>query len=131
MQARAPLARLWPEADHFFESPATAANEIIAGIAFSRIGLRRRDIAALVAAEGAAMGLTAVLYGLALGAVQSLVLIYVVNRQSFHWSLELHWPLAELALASVALIAASALTAALAARAATGERALSAVREDW
>ena len=30
--------------------------------------------------------------GLALGWVISLVLIHVVNRQSFHWSMELHSP---------------------------------------
>ena len=50
----------------------------------------------MLAAEGAAMGLLAVVYGLLLGVGLSQVLIYVVNRQSFHWSVDLHWPLATL-----------------------------------
>jgi putative ABC transport system permease protein len=36
------------------------------------------------------------LIGLASAVAISVVLVHVVNRQSFHWSLAMHWPLAAL-----------------------------------
>jgi putative ABC transport system permease protein len=99
--------------------------------ALRHVGCRRRELAQLLASEGALLGALGALYGLLVGAVLSLVLVYVVNRQSFHWSLDLAVPVAQLALAALALIATSALTARLAARALLGEGALRAVREDW
>jgi putative ABC transport system permease protein len=60
-----------------------------------------------------------------------LVLVYVVNRQSFNWSIDLAIPAGELVLLSVLLIAAAALTAIWSGRAATGRDAVQAVREDW
>lgn len=94
------------------------------------LGLTRGDLTRMLALEGAAQGLAAVAGGLALGGLESLVLVHVVNRRSFHWSLDLSLPWRELALASLLVVAAAALTAALAARAATGEGALAAVRAD-
>ena len=34
--------------------------------------------------------------GLALGIVLSLVLIFVINKQSFGWTIQFHWPVAVL-----------------------------------
>ena len=59
------------------------------------------------------------------------MLVYVINRQSFNWSIDLSVPWLELALLSVALIAASALTALWSGRAAMSQDAIRAVREDW
>ena len=70
-------------------------------------------------------------YGLALGTALSLVLVYVVNRQSFNWSIDLAIPVWELALLSALLIAAAAITAVWSGRAATSQEAVQAVREDW
>jgi putative ABC transport system permease protein len=67
---------------------------------------------------------------MALGLVISLILIHVVNRQSFHWSMDISVPWAWLALSAVVLILAGSLTAAFAARQATGASALEAVRSD-
>jgi putative ABC transport system permease protein len=57
--------------------------------------------------------------------------VYVVNRQSFHWSVELALPVRRLAVLSLALIIAGAATAVWSGRAATRREAIGAVREDW
>jgi putative ABC transport system permease protein len=61
----------------------------------------------------------------------SLVLVYVVNRQSFNWSMDLHPPYALLAGLSLALILLAALTAYFSGREATGMGPVRAVKEDW
>ena len=60
-----------------------------------------------------------------------LVLIEVVNRQSFHWSMDLHVPWVSLALFAAGLVALAALAAVLAGRQAMRQDAVLAVREDW
>jgi putative ABC transport system permease protein len=91
----------------------------------------RRQVLGILASEGFLMSLFGVLYGLALGGFLSLVLVYVVNRQSFNWSIDLAVPSWQLALLSATLIAAAALTALSSGRAATSQDAVQAVREDW
>jgi putative ABC transport system permease protein len=59
------------------------------------------------------------------------VLIHVVNRQSFNWSMDVHLPYALLAGLSFALIFLSSLTAFLSGREATGIGPVRAVKEDW
>ena len=95
------------------------------------IGMLRKQVIGVLASEGFLMSVFGVLYGLTLGAVLSLVLVYVVNRQSFNWSIDLAVPLWQLAALSVTLIAAAALTAVWSGRAATSQDAVRAVREDW
>ncbi|HEX4150715.1 MAG TPA: FtsX-like permease family protein [Steroidobacteraceae bacterium] len=95
------------------------------------IGMSRRQVLGMLASEGILMSGCAVVYGLVLGGILSLVLVFVVNRQSFNWSIELALPLRQLTLLSVTLIAAAALTAVWSGRAATRREALIAVREDW
>ena len=95
------------------------------------IGMRRRQVLGMLASEGILMSGCAVAYGLVLGAILSLVLVFVVNRQSFNWSIELAFPMQQLALLSLTLIAAAALTAVWSGRAATHREAVGAVREDW
>jgi putative ABC transport system permease protein len=95
------------------------------------LGVTRGEIGRMLAFEGAALGTVGVITGLAVGFVVSLVLIYVVNRQSFHWTMDLHLPWLLLAALSLVLIVASALTAALSGRQAMGEDVVRAVKEDW
>ncbi len=95
------------------------------------LGVTRGEIGRMLAFEGAALGTVGVLTGLVVGFVVSLILIYVVNRQSFHWTMDLHVPWLLLAVLSLVLIAASALTAALSGRQAMGEDVVRAVKEDW
>jgi putative ABC transport system permease protein len=81
--------------------------------------------------EGAILATLGVVAGLGLGFAISLILIRVVNRQSFHWSMDLHVPWTSLALLAVALLALATLTARASARSATSIGAVRAVREDW
>jgi len=95
------------------------------------LGVTRREIARMLAFEGAALGAIGVVTGLVLGGVVSLILIYVVNRQSFHWTMDVHVPWTLLALLSLVLVAAAALTAMVSGRQAMGEDVVRAVKEDW
>jgi len=95
------------------------------------IGMTRRQIGAMLATEGALVSALGLALGLALGWVISLVLIHVVNRQSFHWSMELHPPWGLLALLAAALLGLATLTALASGRRALGVDVVRAVREDW
>ena len=59
------------------------------------------------------------------------VLVYVVNPQSFHWSMDIQVPVLRLLTLAAAVISAGTLTAWLAGRAAAGRDAVMAVKEDW
>jgi putative ABC transport system permease protein len=85
----------------------------------------------MLAAEGMLTSAFGVAYGLALGTVLSLVLVYVVNRQSFNWSIDLAVPVWQLGMLSVTLIGAAAITSIWSGRAAMSQDAVRAVREDW
>ena len=95
------------------------------------VGMLRRQILAMLAIEGVIMSTLSALYGLLLGGALSVILVYVINRQSFRWSIELAVPWQQLAILSAALIGAAALTALWSGRAAMSQDAIRAVREDW
>ncbi|HEX2790496.1 MAG TPA: FtsX-like permease family protein [Steroidobacteraceae bacterium] len=95
------------------------------------IGMLRRQVLAMLAIEGVIMSALSVIYGLLLGTALSLILVYVINRQSFNWSIDLALPWLQLGALSMALIAASALTALWSGRGAMSQDAIRAVREDW
>jgi len=95
------------------------------------IGMLRRQVVGMLADEGLLTSAFGVLYGLALGIALSLVLVYVINRQSFNWSIDLDVPARQLALLSLVLISAAAVTAVISGRAALSQDAVRAVREDW
>ncbi len=97
----------------------------------AHLGLTRRQVLAVVAGEGAAWTVVGALAGLALGLAVAVVLVHVVNPQSFHWTMDLLLPWARLAALCVAVVAAGTLTAWLAGRAAAGRDAVLAVKEDW
>jgi putative ABC transport system permease protein len=95
------------------------------------LGMLRRQVVAMLACEGVVMSALGVLYGLVLGGALSLVLVYVVNRQSFNWSIDFAVPLWQLGVLSITLIAAAAFTAVWSGRSAMTHEAVRAVREDW
>ncbi|MBG6077061.1 ABC transporter permease [Polaromonas sp. CG_9.11] len=95
------------------------------------LGLTRRQILTVVAGEGAAWTVIGAFAGLALGLAVSTVLVFVVNPQSFHWTMDLQVPWARLLLLCAAVVAAGTLTAWLAGRSAAGRDAVLAVKEDW
>ena len=97
----------------------------------AHLGLTQRQILMLVAAEGAAWTTLGSLAGVALGLAVAVVLVHVVNPQSFHWTMELTLPWWRLAGLSAAVVAAGTVTAWLSGRAAAGRDAVMAVKEDW
>ena len=97
----------------------------------THLGLTRRQIVAIVAAEGALWTLAGALLGLLLGLAVSVVLVEVVNPQSFHWTMDLALPGARLAALCAAVVGAGTCTAWLAARALVRQDMALAVKEDW
>ena len=97
----------------------------------SHLGLTRAQVLAVVAVEGAVWTAAGALLGLLLGLAVSVVLVKVVNPQSFHWTMELLLPWGRLALLCAAVMIAGTLTAWLAARSAVGRQMALAVKEDW
>ncbi len=94
------------------------------------LGMTRGEIRRLLGAEGTLLGSLGAAIGLVLGFAIALVLIFVVNRQSFHWSMELHIPWLTLAILSVALIGLTALSAIISGRFSMSRQAVLAVKED-
>ena len=97
----------------------------------AHLGLTRAQVLAIVAFETAAWMAAGVLMGLVLGLMVSAVLVFVVNPQSFYWSMELLLPWARLAALAAAVWLAGVLTAAFTARTAVSRSALLSVKEDW
>jgi len=95
------------------------------------IGVKRRQIMAMLMSEGAILGVLGVTAGITLGLVMAQVLIHVINPQSFHWTMDTRLPWGLLASLAAAIIIAAALTARLAGRRALSTSAVQAVREDW
>ena len=95
------------------------------------VGMLRRQVLAMLAGEGLLTSLIGVVYGLVLGGALSLVLVYVINRQSFNWSVELAIPALQLGGLSGVLVFAAALTSTISGRAAMSGETMRAVREDW
>ena len=97
----------------------------------AHLGLTRRQILAVVAGEGAAWTGVGAAAGLLLGLAVSVVLVHVVNPQSFHWTMDLRLPVARLLALCAAVVLAGTVTAWVAGRAAAGRDAVLAVKEDW
>ena len=95
------------------------------------IGMTRRQIGAMLAAQGLLVSSLGLAVGLALGWLISLVLIHVVNRQSFHWGMDLYMPWLLLAQFSAVMLALATLTAIVSGRKAMSADAVRSVKEDW
>ena len=95
------------------------------------LGMTRGELGAMLAWEGALVGGAGLSIGAALGGLIAVILVHVVNRQSFRWSMDLHLPAAELAAFGLAMVALAALTARASARRATATDAVAAVKDDW
>jgi putative ABC transport system permease protein len=95
------------------------------------LGLTRRQVLQVLAYEGAAWTALGAVAGVALGLALAVVLVHVVNPQSFHWTMELAIPWARLLALAIAVVVAGTATAWLAGRAAAGRDAVLAVKEDW
>jgi putative ABC transport system permease protein len=73
------------------------------------IGAARRQVQRVVVIEAALIGAASQAIGLVVGLVLSVVLVYVINVQSFGWTIQFSVPFAFLAQVSTAVIVATAL----------------------
>jgi putative ABC transport system permease protein len=115
------------------------------GTTFSAMALQRKREFALLGAMGASpnwilkliarealiASAVAALVGLIIGLAFAAILIFVVNPQSFHWTMEWFTPWRDLALMVLVLIAMSSATVTLALRNKLGTRLVEQLKEDW
>jgi putative ABC transport system permease protein len=95
------------------------------------IGLSRQQIHRMLMLEGGLLAGFGIAIGFIFGVGISLILIFVVNPQSFHWTMQLHIPWIWLLLMALAMLSTAALTALVASRHAVSGDVIRAVREDW
>jgi putative ABC transport system permease protein len=95
------------------------------------VGVTRGQVLRILALEGGSLTVLGVVTGFALGLLISLILVYVVNPQSFHWTMQLHLPWPLLGSVAAVLVAASVATALMSGRYALSGGPVRAVREDW
>ncbi len=69
------------------------AREQVAELALYRaLGAGRRQIFRIFVGQGLAMGVMGLALGLAGGIILALILVFVINRSYFGWTIQLHWP---------------------------------------
>ncbi len=95
------------------------------------LGVTRGEIGRLLALEGALTAAVGVAVGMAAGGAIAVILVEVVNRQSFHWSMDLDLPVAALAAFATGLVLLAGFAARLSGYQAMRQEAVLAVREDW
>ena len=95
------------------------------------VGVTRGQILSILALEGGALTALGIATGFVLGLLISFLLVFIVNPQSFHWTMQLHLPWSLIASVAAALLTAAALTALIAGRQALSAGPIRAVREDW
>ncbi|MDQ3185546.1 MAG: ABC transporter permease [Pseudomonadota bacterium] len=95
------------------------------------IGVTRRQILGMLAAEGGLLTALGIALGAVLGWCISLILVFIVNPQSFHWTMQLSLPWKGLMAVALVLLVSAALTALASGRHAISGNVIRAVREDW
>jgi putative ABC transport system permease protein len=115
----------------------------IAGALLAMIIDRRREFALLrflgasgsqvrriIVCEAALLGLFANCIGLALGTFLSLILIFVINKQSFGWTIQFHWPIAVLSIVLAGVYAATVIAGLYPARVALSMNPIEVIHEE-
>jgi putative ABC transport system permease protein len=75
------------------------------------LGAGQPQVRAIILCEAGLLGLLSNVIGLILGSALSLILIFVINKQSFGWTFQFHWPVAMLLSALTVVYAATVLAA--------------------
>jgi len=94
------------------------------------LGAEARQLRKLIVVEAGLIGLLANFAGIALGFALSLILIYVINKQSFGWTIRFHWPVAVLAGALTLVYAATVIAGLYPARVAVRLNPIEVVHEE-
>ncbi len=94
------------------------------------LGAAQAQLRRMVLFEAGLLGLLANIAGLIVGVLLSLLLIFVINKQSFGWTIQFHWPVGVL-LGSLSLVfAATVISAVYPARVATRLNPIEVIHED-
>jgi putative ABC transport system permease protein len=94
------------------------------------LGATRAQIRRMIIIEALMIAAVGQAIGIAVGAMLSLILIYVINVQSFGWTIQFHFPLAFLVESSLLILAASAIAALYPASRAVKLKAVQFAREE-
>ena len=94
------------------------------------LGASAQQIRKLILVEAGLLGLLANLVGFVLGYLLSLILVFVINKQSFGWTIRFHWPVAILFAALSVVFLATVLAGLYPARVAVRLNPLEVVHEE-
>jgi putative ABC transport system permease protein len=94
------------------------------------LGASGSQVRKIILLEAGLIGLLANVAGLTLGIVLSLLLIFVINKQSFGWTIQLHWPVSILLFALTLVFLATVLAGFYPARIATRLNPIEVVHEE-
>ncbi len=95
------------------------------------IGVTRRQILSILTVEGSLLTGLGIVLGFTLGWCISLILVFIVNPQSFHWTMQLSLPWKGLIAVAMVLLISATLTALISGRHAVLGKAIHAVGKDW
>jgi putative ABC transport system permease protein len=73
------------------------------------VGMTVADVRNMIVIESAILGLVSTAIGIAMGYALSWILIYVINKQSFGWTIEFHTPVRIIVASCAVTLVASAL----------------------
>jgi putative ABC transport system permease protein len=94
------------------------------------LGAAQSQVRRVILFEAGLLGLLANGIGLALGTLLSLILIFVINKQSFGWTIQFHWPVAVLLAALTGVYAATVLAGLYPARMAVRMNPIEVIHEE-
>lgn len=94
------------------------------------LGASSQQIRKMILVEAGLLGLLANLAGFVLGYFLSLILVFVINKQSFGWTIRFHWPVAVLLAALSVIYAATVVSGLYPARVAMRLNPLEVIHEE-
>jgi putative ABC transport system permease protein len=94
------------------------------------LGAAQPQVRRIILCEAGLLGLFSNGLGLILGTLLSLILIFVINKQSFGWTIQFHWPIAMLLAALTGVYLATVLAALYPARSALRMNPIEVIHEE-
>ena len=94
------------------------------------LGAAQGQVRRIILCEAGLLGLLATAIGLILGTLLSLILVFVINKQSFGWTIQFHWPVGLLAAALAGIYVATVLAGLYPARTAMRMNPIEVIHEE-